>query len=223
MKKQISPINHHVGLCPRAGPAYKDMSQIQLVQSCQKRDPVAFKYLIKGCERNVQGTLYRLAPELRDTSDLAQEVFIRLWTSIDKLRNPHSFKTWLSQITTNVFYDELRRRRPATVSIDCVRYLEDGDEGPPLQIEDKSVLPDELAERRELSQVMEQALTVIPNQARMMIVLRDQEGLSYKEIGVITHSALGTVKSRIARARRKMQKIILPYVTCGDGALKYTA
>lgn len=216
MKKQTTQMLHRVGLSPHTGQAYADMSEVQLIESCQKRDQVAFSYLIKGCERNVQGALYRLAPELRDTGDLAQEVFVRLWISIDKLRNPYSFKSWLNQITANVFYDELRRRRTLTVSIDGMRYLEDGSEGPSLQIEDKSALPDELAEYRELSEVIEQSLARMPVNARAIIVLRDVNGLSYKEIGQITHTAIGTVKSRIARARTKMQVMISPYMTSSE-------
>jgi RNA polymerase sigma-70 factor (ECF subfamily) len=224
MKKQTTRTLHRVGLSPRAEPAYADMSEIELIESCQHSDQVAFKYLIKGCERNVQGALYRLAPELRDTSDLTQEVFLRLWISIGKLRNPYSFKRWLNQITTNVFYDELRRRRTPTVSIDCMRCQEDGNEGPPLQIEDRSASPDELAEGRELNKVIEQSLARMPEHSRMMIVLRDVDGLSYREIGLITHAGLGTVKSRIARARTKMQGMISPYMTSGElASLKYTA
>jgi RNA polymerase sigma-70 factor (ECF subfamily) len=202
----------HAGLSPRAKPTYEQIEEVELIQSCQRRDQAAFHCLFKRYERNVRGVLYRLAPELQDTSDLTQEVFIRLWTSIGKLRNPYSFRTWLSQITTNVFYDELRRRRQPTVSLDCGRYGEDGEEGPLLQIADKSPMPDELMDRTELSLVMEKALVQIPQRYRKMIVLRDVNGLSYKQIGEATHSPIGTVKSRVSRARAKMQSILLPYL-----------
>jgi len=196
------------------------MTEFQLIDACQRRDQAAFRQLLKTYERFVFGVLYRLAPELADKSDLAQEVFVRMWTSIDKLRNPHAFRSWVSQIATNVLYDEVRRCRPMTVSIDSARFQDDGDEAPPVQIADKSPLPDELIELRELSQMMERALTQIPSPFQMMITMRDIEGLSYDEISELTCSGLGTVKSRIARARTKMQVILSPYVSCEPEKVK---
>lgn len=216
MKAQTTQTISNVGKSPRAMPEYAAMSEPQLISHCQQKDQVAFQCLLKRYERNVLGLLYRLAPELQDTSDLVQEVHIRLWTSLSKLRNPYAFRAWVNQITTNVFYDELRRRRHPTVSLDSPRYRDDDSEGPLLQIADTAALPDELAERSELRMVMQQALAHMPQRARMMIVLRDLEGLSYQEIAESTHAALGTVKSRIARARARLQVILLPYMSCEE-------
>jgi len=224
MSKQTATAIHQTGHSSRAVPKYADLTEIQLIESTQQRDQAAFAYLVESCEHQVQGMLYRLAPEMKDLSDLKQEVFIRLWTSIGKLRNPYSFRTWLSHITTNVVYDEFRRRRHLTVSLDCSRYFDEGDEGSTLQIPDKSALPEELMDRSQLAQVIDSALANMPNRFQLMFVLRDQEGLSYKEIGVITHASLGTVKSRICRARKKMQVLVSPYLSVEEiRALKNTA
>jgi RNA polymerase sigma-70 factor (ECF subfamily) len=208
---------HHAGLSPRALPAYKDMSEPQLIASCQHRDQAAFRQLLQTYEHFVMSVLYRLAPDLPDRADLAQEVYVRMWSSIDQLRNPHSFRRWVTQITRNVFYDELRRRRSLpTVSFDSANLQDNGEEALPLQIADTSPSPEELTELKELSHMMKQALVQMPSQFQMMILLRDVEGLSYNEISEITGSELGTTKSRIARARARMQMILTPYTTCAE-------
>ncbi len=193
--------------------AYSQKSDRDLVLACQKRDPAAFEELVKRHQRTVYALLYQLAPDWTDTSDLAQEVFIRVWRSINNLRNPSSFRSWLTQIVTNLFYDELRRRprRLPTVSMD--EGLDDGDdEGPTRDIPDVSALPDETILNNELSEVIRDAMNKLPEQFRTAIVLRELEGLSYEEIAILTKTEMGTVKSRIARARTKLQELLQPYL-----------
>jgi RNA polymerase sigma-70 factor (ECF subfamily) len=195
--------------------AYSQKSDRDLVLACQKRDPAAFEELVKRHQRTVYALLYQLAPDWVDTSDLAQEVFIRVWRSINNLRNPSSFRGWLTQIVTNLFYDELRRRprRLPTVSMD--EGLDpDAEEGESAtrDIPDVSLLPDEKVLNRELSEVVREAMTKLPEQFRTAIVLREVEGLSYEEIAILTKTEMGTVKSRIARARTKLQEMLQPYL-----------
>ena len=194
---------------------YSQKSDRDLVLACQKRDPGAFEELVKRHQRTVYALLYQLAPDWSDTSDLAQEVFIRVWRSINNLRNPSSFRGWLTQIVTNLFYDELRRRprRLPTVSMD--EGLDpDAEEGESAtrDIPDVSMLPDEKILNQELSQVIREAMTKLPEQFRTAIVLREVEGLSYEEIAILTKTEMGTVKSRIARARTKLQEMLQPYL-----------
>lgn len=195
--------------------AYSQKSDRDLVLACQKRDPAAFEELVKRHQRTVYALLYQLAPDWVDTSDLAQEVFIRVWRSINNLRNPSSFRGWLTQIVTNLFYDELRRRprRLPTVSMD--EGLDpDAEEGESAtrDIPDVTLLPDEKVLNRELSEVIREAMAKLPEQFRTAIVLREVEGLSYEEIAILTKTEMGTVKSRIARARTKLQELLQPYL-----------
>jgi len=140
-----------------------------------------------------------------------------MWRSINGLRNPAAFRTWLKQIVTNMFYDELRRRgNHIVVSMDAPTPFEDGDQNPYIQIPDRSALPDQLAEHRELGKAIDGALAKLSYNSRMMIVLRDCNGLSYREIAVATEAKPGTVKSRIARARRKLQEKLLPFVRTSE-------
>jgi RNA polymerase sigma-70 factor (ECF subfamily) len=196
--------------------AYSQKSDRDLVLACQRREPQAFEELVKRHQRTVYALLYQLAPEWQDTADLAQDVFIRVWRSIGNLRNPGAFRSWLTQIVTNLFYDELRKRprRVPTVSMD--EGIDDGDSeeggGASRDIPDSSMLPDERILTDELAVVIRQAMANLPEQFRTAIVLRELEGLSYEEIAVLTKTEMGTVKSRIARARSKLQEILTPYL-----------
>jgi RNA polymerase sigma-70 factor, ECF subfamily len=192
---------------------YNQMIDSDLVIACQNKDKDAFGVLIKRYQRTIYGLLYQLAPEWRDTADLAQEVYIRMWRSISTLRNTCAFKSWLHQLVTNLFYDELRKRpRNTIISIDESLKSDSADENGTREIADITCLPDELSQRRELSEAIGSAIDKLPLQFKRVIVLRELEGLSYDEIALITKSEIGTVKSRIARARAKVQNLLSSYI-----------
>ncbi len=193
---------------------HNQKSDRDLILACQRREPLAFEELVKRHQRTVYTLLYQLAPDWTDTSDLAQEVFIRVWRSVGNLRNPSSFRSWLAQIVTNLFYDELRKRprRLPTISMDEALSSDEGDEGPTRDIADSAPSPDETILRREVSDAIRQAMVKLPEQFRTDIVLREVEGLSYEEIAILTKTEMGTVKSRIARARSKLQELLKPYL-----------
>ncbi len=198
---------------------YSQKSDRDLVLACQRREPAAFEELVKRHQRTVYSLLYQLAPDWSDTSDLAQEVFIRIWRSINNLRNPSSFRSWLTQIVTNLFYDELRKRprRLPTISMDESIDDETG-EGLTRDIADTSAQPDDIVLNREVSDVIRHAMARLPEQFRTAIVLREVEGLSYEEIAILTKTEMGTVKSRIARARSKLQELLKPYLESTSSA-----
>ncbi|HEY9869652.1 MAG TPA: sigma-70 family RNA polymerase sigma factor [Candidatus Obscuribacterales bacterium] len=199
---------------------YSQKSDRDLVIACQRREPAAFEEIVKRHQRTVYALLYQLAPDWQDTSDLAQEVFIRIWRNIGSLRNPSSFRSWLTQIVTNLFYDELRKRprRLPTVSMDESLDADDSGEGSTRDIADTSAQPDDIVLNREMSEVIRQAMARLPEQFRTAIVLREMEGLSYEEIAILTKTEMGTVKSRIARARAKLQELLKPYLESASSA-----
>jgi RNA polymerase sigma-70 factor (ECF subfamily) len=189
------------------------MSDAELVMLAQKHDTVAFEILVRRHQRPVYNLVFQLAPDWNTTADLTQEVFIRAWRSIEHLRQPKSFRSWLNQIATNLFYDELRKRpRLSIVSMDEPIEPVDGDETPTRDIPDLSALPDECVQRQELAELIQKAITQLPEQFRTAIILRELQGMSYEEIAALTGSEMGTVKSRIARARGKIQRILAPYM-----------
>jgi RNA polymerase sigma-70 factor, ECF subfamily len=186
----------------------------ELVVLSQQKDTAAFEMLVRRHQRAVYNLLYQLAPDWNNTADLAQEVFIRAWKSIHNLRNPRAFRSWLNQIATNLFYDELRRRpkHMNTISMDEGFESDEHDESPTRDIADTSALPDECFQRQELAEAIHRAMAQLPEQFRVAIVLRELQGLSYEEIALLTQSEMGTVKSRIARARTKIQQLLEPYL-----------
>lgn len=186
----------------------------ELVIACQGGNREAMECLVKKHQRSVYSLLYQLAPDWSDTSDLAQEVFIRVYKGIRSLRNPKTFRSWLNQIVVNLFYDELRRRprRLPTVSIDAPIESENGESDLVREIPDPSLKPDEKSLVQELDQFIRKAMAGLPEQFRTAIVLRELQGLSYEEIAEQIGCELGTVKSRIARARGRLQEVLSPYL-----------
>lgn len=186
----------------------------ELVIACQQGDKQAMEYLVKKHARSVNSLLYQLAPDWNDTSDLAQEVFIRVYRGISSLRNPKTFRSWLNQIVINLFYDELRKRprRLHTISIDAPIENESGDSDLIREIPDPSLKPDEMSLVGEMDQIIKKAMAGLPEQFRTAIVLRELHGLSYEEIADAIGCELGTVKSRIARARGRLQEMLSPYL-----------
>jgi RNA polymerase sigma-70 factor, ECF subfamily len=190
---------------------YSDLSDTDLILACQQKDAAAFNVLFKRYERYVHGLIFQMAPDWTNSrEDLAQEVFIRIWRSIATLRNPNAFKGWLNQLITNLFYDELRKRpRFGIVSMD-EPFGNDDEQGGTRDIPDHGSTPDELAHRHEIMQKVNEAIDTLPPQFKNVIILRELHGLPYEEIAALTKTEVGTVKSRIARARAKMQNQLNP-------------
>lgn len=188
------------------GRAYADLDDHDLVLACQQKIEAAFNALYRRHLCYVRGMLNRLAPDLAPNhDDIVQEIFVRVWKSINSLRNPRAFKTWLTRLIRNLFCDELRKRPKATmISIDEPLKGQD-DDGPCREIADSRARPDESFERNEIIVNINVALAQLPLQFKNVIVLREFYGLSYEEIALHTKTELGTVKSRIARGKAKMQ------------------
>ncbi|HEY9682667.1 MAG TPA: sigma-70 family RNA polymerase sigma factor [Oculatellaceae cyanobacterium] len=196
----------------QGAPSYGTMSDAELVMLCKQKDEKAFEFLVRRHQRTVYGLLLRLAPDWNDTADLAQEVFIRVWKGLDNLKNPHAFKSWLGQVATHLFYDELRKRprRTPVISLDQSMFGDDEAENQTRDIADTSAGPEELFERKELDEEVRSAIATLPRQFRTAIVLRELEDMSYEQIAQLTNTDLGTVKSRISRARTKVQQVLRP-------------
>ncbi len=191
------------------------MELVELIEKSQQDDRLALEELIRRNEKIVYSTLYHLDPNRTDIPDIAQEVLFRMARAIKKLKKPATFKFWLNQIITNLFYDELRRktRRLNTISIDAPFLNMDSGEGQPaINIADTEKMPEEKTLGSELDNKIKQAIENLPEQFRLVIVLRELQGLSYEEIMEITKTSMGTVKSRLARARARLQEEIKPYL-----------
>ncbi len=195
-------------------PAAK-LGNYELVQLCQAGlhpDRVAFTELLRRYQSHVERVLYHLAPDWDDRADLAQEVWIRVYRNISRLKDPVKFRGWLSRITTNLFYDELRKRKryKSPLSLDARLTMEDGDIA--WEIASGEPGPNESLATHEFYHQLNSAISELPEAFRTTIVLREIEGLAYEEIAEITGVSLGTVKSRIARARIRLQGQLQNYL-----------
>jgi RNA polymerase sigma-70 factor, ECF subfamily len=194
---------------------FSETSDLEIVQLCQLGDKAAFQELVKRYQKNVFALLYQLAPEWRDLNDLSQEAFIRVYRGIHNLRNPKIFKSWLNQIVLNLFYDELRKRprRLKTVSMDQTFEDDSGESEFIREVKDNKLKPDEIIVNNETKAAIKTAMSQLPEQFRTAIVLRELQGLQYEEIAEMLGCALGTVKSRIWRARERLQDLLEPLLS----------
>ncbi|NEP45155.1 MAG: sigma-70 family RNA polymerase sigma factor, partial [Okeania sp. SIO2H7] len=191
------------------------LSNYDLILRCQegdRPDRSAFAELLRRYQPHVDKILYHLAPDWQDRADLAQEVWIRVYRNIARLQEPAKFRSWLSRITTNLFYDELRKRkrmRPP-LSLDAPRTLDDGEMDWEIAADEPG--PAEDLTTREFYDKLHEAIAELPEVFRTTIVLREIDGMAYEEIAKITGVSLGTVKSRIARARQRLQLQLQKYL-----------
>lgn len=162
----------------------------------------AFNELVIEHQTLVYNLCYRMLGQAQAAEDAAQEAFVSAWRNIHTFRG-ETFRPWLLRIAANLCRDELRRRgrRPST-SLDTA--LEGGMPDPP----DEDPTPDDSALTSELRSRLQVALQQLPEDQRTAIVLCDVEGLDYNEIAMVMKTSLGTVKSRIARARLKMRDLL---------------
>ncbi len=203
------------GLVPSVQIPPHKLANNELVAQCQaglRPERSAFAELMRRYQSHVDRVLYHLAPDWDDRADLAQEVWIRVYRNVKRLNEPAKFRGWLSRIATNLFYDELRKRKrhQSPLSLDAPLAMEDGELKWELASEDPG--PDDSLSTHEFYQELRVAIADLPEAFRTTIVLREIEGMAYEEIAEITGVSLGTVKSRIARARQRLQSQLQPYL-----------
>ncbi|NLK86073.1 MAG: sigma-70 family RNA polymerase sigma factor [Clostridiaceae bacterium] len=179
-----------------------------LLEKAKSGDVAAFEELIDSYQKKVFNLALRIIGNYDDAADLAQETFVRIYKAISNFKEQSSFSTWVYRITTNVCLDELRRRKnKKVVSLDEDIHMNDGDMKRQVMSEDPG--PDEAAEREEVRRVVNDAINKLSEDLRVVITLRDLQGMSYEEIAKTLDLPGGTVKSRINRARLALKKVLL--------------
>ena len=185
-------------------PSYKKGDIESLIILAQKNDIKALEELIKRVQKEVYTIFSHLMDKREDVSDLTQETLLKMAMSIKQLRDVKSFKPWLNQIVTNLYYDFARKNPDKFVELDEEKLKE---------IKDKiGCEPGDRCFFSELEKLIKTALMTLPKDLRITIVLREYEGLSYEDIANITNTAIGTVKSRISRARQKLQNELKEFI-----------
>jgi RNA polymerase sigma-70 factor (ECF subfamily) len=171
-----------------------------LITRCQRGDIEAFNLLVQRYERVVFNFAYRLAGNYDDANDVAQDAFVRAYSAIHTFRGDSAFSTWIFRITTNLYLDEKKRRKTRNAtSLDEVIALEES--SVERQIEDPSPTPEEVLTNNERSDLIAKAIQSLPEFQRTMVVLYHVENKAYEEIAEIMDLPIGTVKSRLNRAR----------------------
>ncbi|MBN1976599.1 MAG: sigma-70 family RNA polymerase sigma factor [Anaerolineae bacterium] len=181
------------------------MDEASLIADAQKGKVDAFNDLVLTYQQQVYNLAYRILGDPASAADATQDAFISAYQSLSRFRGG-SFKSYLLRIVSNRCYDELRRRkrRPA-ISFEDVEIDEDAN---PMLVNGGEG-PEAHAERKEMARVLQAGIETLPSDQRVTLVLSDVQGMSYEEIAEVTEVALGTVKSRLARARSKLRDYLL--------------
>ena len=183
------------------------MTDRELVEKAKKGDQGAFEQLVLYNQNRVYSLALRLLGDREEAADLAQEAFVKAWQGLSSFQGESSFSTWVYRLTTNVCIDHLRKKKRRE-AVEPAVSLDDEDSGwaEPADWEGD---PQKQLERSERGKALARALERLPEWQRRALVLRELSGLSYQEIGEALDIDLGTVKSRIARARLNLRKILL--------------
>jgi RNA polymerase sigma-70 factor (ECF subfamily) len=180
------------------------MDETALIQDAQRGDLDAFNRLVLAYQDLVYAQAYRLMGESEAAQDATQDAFISAYRNIGTYRGG-SFRAWLLRIVTNACYDELRRRkRRPTTPLEPVDSEEEEIESPHW-IADPGESPEERTERIELDRAIQSCLDDLSPDFRTVVVLVDVQGYDYFEAAEVVHTPVGTIKSRLSRARLRLR------------------
>ncbi len=173
----------------------------------------AFQELVERYQTRLLNFIFRTIGDRERAEDLVQEVFIRVYRHIHRFDRSKKFSTWVYTIASNLAKNELRNRsRNPLVLFQTMKGAAREDDDRPLQFEDTTARPDDLYRKRHLRELVEETVAQLPEHHRQVFVLRELEGKSYEEIAEITDCNLGTVKSRLNRARNAFASMIEPWL-----------
>lgn len=178
----------------------------QLVKKSIQGDTVAFEELVFQYQNKIYALSYRYMGNEEDAYDMTQEAFLKAYRSLRTFKGDSSFGTWLYRVATNVCLDELRRRKRRIVTLSLDEPLATDEGEVEKEIPDTSPTADVLYEQKEFSKYIQNLLDQMKPEHKTVIVLRDVMELSYEEIAEVLDCSLGTVKSRLSRARNALRK-----------------
>ena len=180
------------------------MDEVALIQAAQAGDLDSFNSLILAYQDLAYNVAYRIMGDGPSASDATQDAFIKAYNSLKRFRGG-SFRSWLMRIVTNVCYDELRKRkRRPQVALEPLNADNEAIESPSW-LKDPGESPEDRAARMELSKAIQECLNGLSPDFRAVVVLVDIQGMDYAEASDMVDKPLGTIKSRLARARLKLR------------------
>lgn len=189
---------------------YEVVMENELIKKAKNGDTAAFEQLISQYTTILYNIALRIMGNHEDASDASQEALIRVYRNIGKFKGESKFSTWIYRIAYNACIDEYRKRKSKRgISFISTDDCYEDSENPLLCIADASPTPEESALQRERTKMLYNAIGKLSATSRSTIMLRDVDGLSYEEIAKIQGCSLGTVKSRVNRARTQLKEILL--------------
>ena len=181
--------------------------EVSLIKRSKAGDVKSFEQLISSHQKRIFNIAYRMLGNLEDANDVTQEALVKAYYGIKNFKGKSSFSTWLYTIVNNACIDFIRKNRK-TDMIYLDREYETGDGTYKVQLGDDENTPEELFEKKEVRKLVQESIGELSCDHRKIIILRDIEHFSYKEIAQILGCPEGTVKSRISRAREGLKTII---------------
>ena len=166
-------------------------SDTELVAACSEGVQEAFRELLRRYRKSTMTLAYQMLGNGEDAEDIAQEAFVRVFQALPKFRGESAFSTWLYRIVTNLCLGRMRRSRP-TVPLESVPEPRAA-EGPAWQVAE--------------GMLTREVLGMLPPELRVVLLLREQEGLSYREMSGALDLPMGTVRSRLSKARKRFRKL----------------
>jgi RNA polymerase sigma-70 factor (ECF subfamily) len=187
-----------------------ELSDEWLIERFKEGDETAFDQLVRRYEQKVYQHAYRLTGNADDAADVAAEAFLRVYNALRRFRGDSQLSTWLYRIVQNVYFDFYKREQrhqhlPLEIPSD------EDEESMELPIADEKANLEEIVLERERQRVLREAIEKLPDYQRVVMILFHVEGLSYEEIAAVTGLPLGTIKSRLNRARASLRELLEPY------------
>jgi len=186
------------------------LTDASLVERCRANDEAAFNEVVARYKTKVYNYIYRMTGSSDDAEDLTQEVFIRMYTSIESFRSQSSLNTWLFRIASNLCIDRFRRAKNRTAAFSLDDPIGQGETTH--EVADHTYEPQRLLENGEMADQIQRALAQLPEKLRAALLLHDIEGLPYEEIAQVVGCPLGTVKSRLFNARMQLRQRLTGYL-----------
>jgi RNA polymerase sigma-70 factor (ECF subfamily) len=212
MPQRALRLSEQVGtVAPTTREHLRQADDSELVTAYLEGAERAFDVLVERYQTRLLNFIYRTVGDRERAEDLVQEVFVRVYRHLGRFDRTKKFSTWIYTIASNLAKNELRNRsRNPLVFFQSLAKGVAGEEERPVEFEDSRMRPDDLFHKRHLREVVDESVARLPLHHREVFVLRELEGKSYEEIAEITHCNLGTVKSRLNRARTAFAALVGP-------------
>jgi len=188
----------------------------EIIQRVLSGDSNAFEDLVHANQKNVYNLALKMTRNEEDALDISQEAFIKAYRQLSNFRGDSKFSVWMYRLTYNLCIDFLRKKKPESKVV-SLNYEDESGETTPLEVPDLRNLPEDNAIRSEMRSTIKDSIEELAEKHRDILVMREITGMSYDEMAETLRVNVGTVKSRLARARLKLVEILIAKGTFPDG------